>query len=123
MSNLITEYRSTEVSIRELQARLETLKDNPKLKAEMEFEEKLNALLNAYGKTLRDVKAILDPASVTNKLTKSVGNTGPRKARQVKIYKNPHNGEIVETKGGNHRTLKEWKLQYGASTVEGWLQK
>jgi hypothetical protein len=25
--------------------------------------------------------------------------------------------------GGNHRTLKEWKAQYGASTVESWVTK
>lgn len=46
-----------------------------------------------------------------------------RKPRQVKVYKNPHTGELVETKGGNHRTLKEWKAQYGAATVESWLAK
>lgn len=33
-------------------------------------------------------------------LTKS----GSRKPRQVKIYKNPHTGEVVETKGGNYKT-------------------
>jgi len=27
-----------------------------------------------------------------------------------------------ETKGGNHKILKQWKEQYGAEAVEGWLQ-
>lgn len=44
-----------------------------------------------------------------------------RKARVVKVYKNPHSGEIVETKGGNQRTLKAWKNEYGADEVESWL--
>ncbi len=50
---------------------------------------------------------------------KSVG----RKPRQVKVYKKPHTGEVVETKGGNQKTLKEWKAKHGADTVESWLTK
>jgi hypothetical protein len=42
---------------------------------------------------------------------------------QVKVYKNPHTGEVVETKGGNHKTLKEWKAQHGTAIVESWLTK
>lgn len=42
---------------------------------------------------------------------------------QVKVYKNPNTGEVVETKGGNHKTLKEWNAQHGAATVESWLTK
>jgi hypothetical protein len=29
--------------------------------------------------------------------------------------------EVVETKGGNHKVLKEWKAEYGSDTVESWL--
>ncbi|WP_259645995.1 DNA binding protein, partial [Pseudomonas ficuserectae] len=38
----------------------------------------------------------------------------------VKQYKNPHNGEVIETKGGNHKTLKEWKAKWGSDDVESW---
>jgi len=41
----------------------------------------------------------------------------------VKVYKNPESGEVVETKGGNHKALKEWKAKYGSATVESWLTK
>jgi hypothetical protein len=30
---------------------------------------------------------------------------------------------LVETKGGNHKTLKEWKTNHGADEVESWLAK
>jgi len=30
----------------------------------------------------------------------------------------PHTCEVVETKGGNHKTLKEWKAKHSAVTVE-----
>ncbi len=46
-----------------------------------------------------------------------------RKPREVKIYKNPHNGELIETKGGNHRLLKQWKQEHGADVVESWLAR
>lgn len=32
-----------------------------------------------------------------------------------------HSGEVVESKGGNHKTLKDWKAQYSAQEVESWL--
>jgi len=41
----------------------------------------------------------------------------------VKLYKNPNTGEIIETKGGNHKGLKEWKAEHGSDTVESWLTK
>ena len=27
---------------------------------------------------------------------------------------------VIETKGGNHKTLKEWKAKWGGDVVEGW---
>lgn len=38
----------------------------------------------------------------------------------MKTYKNPHSGEVIETKGGNHKTLKEWKAEHGSDLVESW---
>lgn len=44
-----------------------------------------------------------------------------RKPRKLKVFKNPHTGEVVETKGMNHRVLKAWKKEYGNETVDSWL--
>lgn len=44
----------------------------------------------------------------------------PHAPRAVKVYKNPITGESIETKGGNHKTLKLWKAEHGSETVEGW---
>lgn len=116
MSSLITEYRSIEESIKELKQQLDTLGNNPRLLEEMEFEEKLRAIMGEYSKSLRDIIAMLDPQQ-------SRVTTAPptaRKARLLKIYRHPESGEVLQTKGGNHRTLKAWKQQYGAQTVESW---
>lgn len=117
--SLIIEYRATEEAIKELQARLESLNDNPALLKEMEFEEQLRGLMGEYSKSLRDIIKILDP----HRVAAPTAEVSTRKPRTVKTYRNPESGEIIETKGGNHSQLKAWKQQYGAGMVESWLQK
>ena len=119
----LAEFRQLEQSLAEQMKALEALKNDAGLKAEIEFEGKLRDLLGHYGKSLRDVIAILDPASHRRQSFAPAAPTATRKPRALKVYKHPESGEIVETKGGNHKLLKEWKIQYGAETVEGWLQK
>jgi len=120
--SLINEYRATEEAIRELKARLESLSADDKLQKELEFEKKLRDLMGIYGKSLKDIIALLDPDTKLNKIPRGAPAkaTGTKRARKVKQYKNPHNGEIIETKGGNHKTLKEWKAKWGGDVVEGW---
>ncbi|MFO8212154.1 histone-like nucleoid-structuring protein MvaT, partial [Pseudomonas aeruginosa] len=102
------------------QERLKSLEKDDKLKKELEFEEKLRTLMGSYGKSLRDILALLDPDAKLSKAPRAAKATGSKRARKVKQYKNPHNGEVIETKGGNHKTLKEWKAKWGADTVESW---
>lgn len=116
----LAEYRQLEKALAEQQKQLDQMKDDDGLKQEIEFEAKLKGLLSEYGKSLRDVIAILDPHRVSKSAPASTGSKTSRKARKVKIYKNPHNGEVIETKGGNHKTLKEWKEKHGADVVESW---
>ncbi|WP_185266254.1 histone-like nucleoid-structuring protein MvaT [Halopseudomonas xiamenensis] len=118
--SMLQEYRQIEDTIRELSERLKSLSNDDKLKKEIEFEKKLNTLMEQYGKNLRDVVAILDPDNKLSAPSKTVKAPVAKRARKVKQYKNPHNGEVIETKGGNHKTLKAWKEQYGADTVESW---
>ncbi|RJX72590.1 histone-like nucleoid-structuring protein MvaT [Pseudomonas sp. LS-2] len=121
--SLINEYRSTEESIKELQRRLEELSKDDRLAKELEFEGKLRSLMGEYQKSLRDIIALLDPQAGRNSSSKANPQVkAQRRERVMKVYKNPHNGEIVETKGGNHKTLKNWKQEYGGDTVESWVQ-
>ncbi len=118
--SLINEYRATEEAIKELQERLKNLSQDDKLKKELEFEGKLRTLMGEYQKSLRDIIALLDPEAKTSKGTRASKPATTKRARKVKQYKNPHSGEVIETKGGNHKTLKEWKAKWGADVVEGW---
>lgn len=115
----LAEFRQLEQHLAEQLAALEALKGDAGLQEEIEFETKLRDLLAEYGKSLRDVVSIIDPKASSKAVPAPQKNT--RRARVVKVYKNPHNGEAVETKGGNHKTLKQWKSEYGSDVVESWV--
>lgn len=119
----LAEFRKLEQTLAAQLAELETMKNDEGLKREIEFEQKLRALLEKYGCSLRDVINILDPQASRRVPAYAAPKAAQRKAREVKIYKNPHNGEIVETKGGNHKLLKQWKQEHGAEEVESWLAR
>lgn len=116
----LAEFRALEQKLAQQLQELEALKADGALKKEIEFEEKIRALMDEYGVSLRQVINILDPQSSQRAPREAVA---PRRARQLKVYKNPKTGEVVETKGGNHKVLKAWKEEFGSDEVEGWLQK
>jgi hypothetical protein len=118
--SLINEYRATEDAIKELQERLKNLSQDDKLKKELEFEGKLRALMGEYQKSLRDIISLLDPDAKSSRGTRSAKPVAAKRTRKVKQYKNPNTGEVIETKGGNHKTLKEWKAKWGGDVVESW---
>ncbi|XEG74724.1 DNA binding protein [Pseudomonas sp. abacavir_1] len=119
----LAEFRAAERALADQLAYLESLKNDNSLKKEIEFEEKLKALMGEYGKSLRDIVAILDPSVAGAVSARGARTSHPkRRERTVKVYKNPHTGEVVETKGGNHKVLKAWKAEHGNDVVESWLQ-
>ena len=117
--SMLQQYRQIEDTIRELSEKLKSLSNDEKLKKEIEFEKKLTALMEQYGKSVKDVIAIIDPDNKTGAPVRTASAPAKR-ARRVKQYKNPHTGEVIKTKGGNHKELKAWKEKYGADTVESW---
>jgi hypothetical protein len=118
----LAEFRQLEKHLAEQLEALEALKGDAGLKKEIEFETKLRALLAEYGYNLPNVINLLDPQA--GRRAPAAGpKSKTRKPRQLKVYKNPHTGEVVETKGGNQKTLKEWKAEHGSDNVESWLTK
>ncbi|HYQ39923.1 MAG TPA: histone-like nucleoid-structuring protein, MvaT/MvaU family [Pseudomonas sp.] len=117
MSKLV-EFRKAEQALREQLARLESLKHDQELKQEMEFEEKLQALLQEYGFKLQNILDILQPQPI-HLPELDIG----RRVRKLQVWKNPITGEVLETKSGNNKKLKAWKEEYGEKFVAGWLQQ
>ncbi|ERS83423.1 MULTISPECIES: histone-like nucleoid-structuring protein, MvaT/MvaU family [Halomonas] len=120
--SLLNDYMQMEQQLKELQANLDKLHNDKRLQTELEFKEKLEALMKEYDKSAADVIALLDPKPAAPAArAASPSSTGGRRKRKLKIYKNPNTGEVVETRGGNQKTLKAWKDEFGSDTVESWL--
>ncbi|MEQ5802292.1 histone-like nucleoid-structuring protein, MvaT/MvaU family [Halomonas sp. H10-9-1] len=120
--SLLNEYMQMEQQLKELQSNLDKLQNDKRLQSELEFKDKLEALMKEFDKSAADVIALIAPRSATP-ATKAAASsaTGTRRKRKLKIYKNPNTGEVVETRGGNQKTLKAWKDEFGSDTVESWL--
>lgn len=118
----LAEYRQLEKRIAQQTVDLDTLRGDAGLVKEIEFETKLQGLLAQYGKSLQDIISIIEPGTrpvaVGAKPEKRI-----RRARQVKVYRNPLTGEIVESKGGNNKLLGAWKAQFGHDEVESWVKQ
>lgn len=83
-----------------------------------EICEKVRALAKESGVSIHEVAYALAPELATTSNVTTAPT--PSRTRAVKVYKNPHNNEVIKTKGGNHKLLKEWKAEYGSSVVESW---
>jgi len=118
----LAEYRQLEKHLAEQLQALETMKGDDGLKKEIEFETKLRKLLEHYGFSLKHIINLLEPQTTARRKSAAPA-VSTRKPRELKIYKNPNTGEVIETKGGNHKALKEWKTEHGADVVDGWLKK
>lgn len=101
-----------------LEKELANLENDERLQREVEFKEKLESLMKEFNKSASDVIDLLSPSGHSSK---STAKKQGRRKRKLKIYKNPQTGEVIETRGGNHKTLKSWKDEYGSETVESWL--
>ena len=115
--SLISQYAQKEQLLKQLQEELQQLEQNESLKKEIEFKEQLEMLMKEYEKSAKDVKDILYPNAEPEKAQKK----STRKPRKLKVYKNPHTGEEIATRGGNQKQLKMWKEEHGDEVVEGWL--
>lgn len=117
----LAEFRRAERELQKQMALLEQLQADTSLQREMEFEEKLKALMADYGVDLSKVVAILNPQPVELEPVAS-GGVKQRRPRQVKVYVQPVTGKRIETKSGNHALLKAWKAEFGVEVVERWRQ-
>nr|WP_298373009.1 histone-like nucleoid-structuring protein, MvaT/MvaU family [uncultured Halomonas sp.] len=119
--SLLSEYMKKEQLLKQIQEEMEQMESDQRLTSELEFKERLEALMQEFSKNAADVIDLLQPQERSSGTSKSVATGGSRRKRKLKIYKNPNTGEVVETRGGNQKTLKSWKDEHGANTVESWL--
>ncbi|MDC0664181.1 histone-like nucleoid-structuring protein, MvaT/MvaU family [Marinobacter sp. SS21] len=118
----INDYYQKKQLMEKLTEELRQLEQDQALKSELEFEDKVRALMKEYDKSPKDVLQVLSAIDPSVAGAKVEAATGSRAKRPLKTYKNPHTGEVVKTRGGNHKTLNEWREQYGKEAVQSWQQ-
>lgn len=126
MSKISTYYEKQQ-TLKQLQDEIQQMESDKELRKELDFKEELKQLMEKYGKSgkdMLDVLATLD-SSVKSRLEQGSGASGAkesRKKRPLKTYRNPHTGEVVQTRGGNQKTLNAWRQQYGKDEVARWQE-
>ena len=122
MASVLSNYMEKAKLLKQLQEELQALENNKELKQELEFKDRLTALMTEYGKASKDVCELLDPSYTAQKGGKKATSADDgRKKRTLKVYKNPHTQEIVETRGGNHKVIQNWKAEFGSEEVASWV--
>lgn len=119
----LDQYYSAKKQLEDLLVQLKRFESDPELKKALEFQEQLRKLMAEYDKDENDVVRVLgiNPSSVKGGDKASSKKSGGGK-RALKTYRNPHTGEVVQTRGGNHKVLNAWRQQYGKESVDSWLQ-
>jgi hypothetical protein len=114
----LTQFRALEAQLASITARRDELA--PSVAAQLEFLQGIEAKAVDLGLSNTDVALFLDPSLMAGE--KHAKSRKSHKPREMKVYVNPNTGATIETKGGNHKVLKEWKAAHGSDVVEGWRQ-
>ena len=132
MSQKLKELRAKEAKIEKLQEELKALESDKELKSDLKLRDEIEALLKKHGRPASHLAVLFDlrpQAAGKGRRRKGVRGGGgaggagrQRRRRKLKIYTNPHTGETIETRGGNHKILKAWKAEYGGDVVENWAK-
>ncbi|NWO06306.1 MAG: DNA binding protein [Alteromonadaceae bacterium] len=121
MAAKIKDYYQKKQLMEQLAEELEKLEQDQTLKSELAFENEVRDLMAKYDKTPKDVLQILATIDPSIGGTKAEA-TGTRAKRPLKTYRNPHTGDVVKTRGGNHKTLNEWREKWGKEAVQSWAE-
>lgn len=122
----IDTYFEKKRALDQLSQELRDLEESKDLAREFEMIEKLKSVMSEYDVSasyLNGLLAQIDP-SINNsgKANSASSSSKPGRKRRLMRFKNPHTGEVVETRGGNHATLKQWRREYGKETVDSWKE-
>jgi hypothetical protein len=129
MSQKLKELRAKEAKLAKLTEELKALESDKELKTDLKLRDEVEALLKKHNRPpsilaeLFDLKGGRGPGKGAGRgRAAGAGPVRKRRRRKLKIYTNPVTGEVVKTRGANHKILKAWKAEHGGATVEGWAK-
>jgi hypothetical protein len=135
MSQKLKELRAKEAKLAQLTEELKALESDKELKTDLKLRDEIEALLKKYNRPASHLAELFDLRAGRGRgAGKGAGRGRPkgsgagagagrqRRRRKLKIYTHPVTGEIVKTRGANHKILKAWKAEHGGETVESWAR-
>lgn len=116
-----TKKAAIEKQMAQLERELKSIENSAAFKKENAVKRAMTNLMKKHGYSKNDLIALLqsDGSQPAKRGKAPVAKT--RKPRKLKVFKNPETGEIVKTRGGNHKVLKIWKAQYKLDRIDDWL--
>ena len=124
MSQKLKELRAKEAQMAKLREELKALENDKELKSDLKLRDEIEALLKKHGRPASHLAVLFDLRAGAPRgrkpATKAAAPVRKRRRRKLKVYRNPHTGETVETRGANHKVLKAWKAEHGSAVVESW---
>ncbi|CAO1670490.1 histone-like nucleoid-structuring protein, MvaT/MvaU family [Salinicola sp. NYA28a] len=116
----LSQYLRTQAQVQKLRLELDVMRRNARLAHDLEMREKVLTIVADYGRDIDDLAAIVDLERGYHH--RPLPRYQPSGAHSpMLVYKNPHTGRVIETRGQNHRELKQWKQAYGTDVVLSWL--
>lgn len=128
--------RALEQQMREQEAELERLKQDPKVKADLAFEHDVIEVCNRHGRSLVDAIQLIAPDLLKKTRTpRAEGEEGERGGKRPYVkrnpntgeptqptmrYTNPHTGEEVLARNILRNPLPAWVAKYGKDVVKSW---
>lgn len=119
--NVTIKKATIEKKLAQLEKELKSIENSAAFKTENAVKRALGNLMKKHGYSKNDLITLLqsDEIAPTKRGKKHTAKT--RKPRKLKVFRNPETGETVETRGGNHRVLKAWKVEYKVKNIDDWL--
>lgn len=115
--------RALRAKLEQIAQEIAILEETPEFKLEVEFENKLFALLDKYNVSAETAIQILNPESV-RPVIKAVAPVKAKAKRPRSVnyvtYVNPHTNEQAEVGSLRQLPVKEWCDKYGSDTVRSW---
>jgi len=107
-----------------LEKQLKNIENSAAYRKELELEKALDKFVKVHRTNKKVLVNLLLKRDDSARKLRSKSASSPkkrRKPRKLKIYKNPNTGDVVETRGGNHKILKAWKSDYALRDIAEWL--
>ena len=119
--SVVSRKAALEQQMAQIGKELKSIERSAAFKKENAISRALNNLMKKHGCSKNDLISILQGDATVPAKRGLASSTKTRKPRKLKVFSNPHTGETVETRGGNHKVLKAWKSEYNLANIDEWL--